>query len=254
MFAPSLQQPLEFRQGTSRTREMSTMAAAAPTAPRRLVTWSRSSGRGDHGWSLCFHALTFHISGPFMLAMVVVDDTLRKRKRKTRTSTMTRTTKRMPWHTMTMTMNNMINHMMNHMMSLIKMSLLQSYHLQSLSLGKVSHILRSHRSLVGFSHLQRTRNCSTLESAIAAKSSGTQNVDHSNCSQHVLREITWVSHSAPLIPVMGVFCSKTWPQWAVKLLQAHQMQQRQAKQRVKPDLFKGNHEKSRCHLIRFHDL
>lgn len=109
MFAPSLQQLWEFRQGTSRTREMSTMAAAAPTAPRRFVTWSRSSGRGDHRWLLycktrillitlfsCtdFSYWSIHV-GDNGGGWWYVDMLMMRRKRRTRTSTMTKTTKRM---------------------------------------------------------------------------------------------------------------------------------------------------------------
>ena len=117
------------------------------------------------------HALTSTLGGPFMLAMMLaVDDMLtRKRRtrrtRRTRTSTKTRTTKRM---TMTMTMNTQHDkYRLNDMMS----------YTTDLSLGKVSHIVRSHRSLVGTVLRSATcRNCSTLESAIAAKI-----VRHSKC-------------------------------------------------------------------------
>ena len=130
-----------------------------------------------------------------MLAMMVaVDDTLMMRRRKRRTmrtrrSTKTRTTKRM---TMTMTMNTQhYKYRLNDMMSLINMSLYDPIicrvllsslaktlsYTTDLSLGKVSHIVRSHRSLVGTVLRSATcRNCSTLESAIAAKI-----VRHSKC-------------------------------------------------------------------------
>lgn len=85
-------------------------------------------------WSLCFHALTFHIS------VLVVHSCwrwwwwlmIRWWWGRGRGGPGQWQGRRRGCHDiMTMTMNNMINHMMNHMMSLIKMSLLQSYHLQS---------------------------------------------------------------------------------------------------------------------------